>query len=374
MNQRLSRPGRPERLGRRLLASSPARLLAGPHDIDHYLELLQPRASVHAVRGEVRQVRNLTSRSVTLDLVPTGAWRGFKAGQHVRLTVEIDGVRHTRPYSCAGSEYAMDRIELTVTAHPEGLVSQYLRSQARRGMILGLSQADGDFVLPRRRPDRLLLISGGSGITPVMSMVRTLCEEGHAGEVVLLHYARSAREAIYSRELGRLGLEHANVRIVQAHTRPGGPRGDLAGHFTRAHLHAAVGEYAGVETYACGPSSLVDAVHRVWAEDGLERRLHLERFTRPTAVAAAGELEGGEILFSSSDVRLESDGRPLLEQAEQAGVSPASGCRMGICRTCTCRKVAGSVRDLRTGEISSPGDEEIQPCVSVPVGEVTLDL
>jgi stearoyl-CoA 9-desaturase NADPH oxidoreductase len=342
--------------------------------VDHYLELLHPRATVQAVRGEVTDVRRPTPQSVTLTLRPTDTWRGFRAGQHVNLSVEIGGVRHTRSYSPASSEYVSDQIELTVTAHPEGTVSQHLRSQAREGMLVGLSQAEGDFLLPERRPERLLLVSGGSGITPVMAMLRTLCDEGHEGEVVFLHYARGARETIYARELERLAREHPNVRLVRAHTRPGGPEAELAGHFTRAHLTAAVGDHSDVETYVCGPSSLVDAVRAVWAEDGLEQHFHLERFTLPTASALPPDAKGGRVLFSSSDLRLESDGRPLLEQAERAGLTPAYGCRMGICRTCTCRKLGGSVRDLRSGTLSSSGDEEIQPCVSVPVSEVIVDL
>ena len=361
-------------LGRRLLASRPARALAGPHDIDHYLELIHPRAAVHAVRGEVTDVRHLTARSVTLTIRPTSAWRGFRAGQHVRVTVEVGGVRHSRSYSPAASEYAHDRIELTITAHPEGVVSRHLQARARPGMVLGLSQADGDFVLPRPRPERLLLISGGSGITPAMSMLRTLCDEGHEGEVVFLYYVRGPEEAIYGRELATLAREHPNVRLVRAHTRADASAGELAGHFSREHLLSAVGEHAEVETYVCGPSPLVDAVHAVWAEDGLEQRLHPERFTLTTTPAVPGDEEGGRVLFSTSELRVESDGRPLLEQAERVGLAPAYGCRMGICRTCTCRKLSGAVRDLRSGEVSSPGDEEIQPCVSVPVGEVAVEI
>ena len=361
-------------LGRRVLRSRPVRALAGPHQVDHYLELLRPQAAVDAVRGEVSHVHQQTPHSVTLALRPTASWRGFRAGQHVNLTVEIGGVRHTRCYSPASSEHDDRRLELTVTAHPEGTVSRHLGGQARPGTIIGLSQAEGDFLLPERRPERLLLISGGSGITPVMSMLRTLCDEGHRGEVVFLHYARGAREALYMCELDRLARRHPNVRVVRAHTRGDGPAGELAGHFSRAHLAATVGDHADAEAYVCGPSTLVTAVHGVWAEDGLEERLHVERFTLPPASVAPEEGDGGYVLLSLSDISLESDGRPILDQAEGAGLMPAYGCRMGICRTCTCRKVSGAVRDLRSGELSGPGDEEIQPCVSVPVGEVTVEL
>ena len=329
---------------------------------------------MQAVRGEVTDVRHLTPHSSTLTLLPTDTWRGFRAGQHVNVTAEVRGVRHTRSYSPASSEYGEGDLELTITAHPGGVVSQHLRAHARPGMTLGLSQAEGDFVVPHPRPERLLLISGGSGITPVMAMLRTLCDEGHQGEIVFLHYSRGAREAIYADELADLALEHPNMRVVHAHTRPGAQAPELVGHFSREHLSAAVGDHTDVEAFVCGPTALVDSVEAVWEEDGLKERLHLERFTLPTLSPAPADGRGTRVLFSLSDTRIESDGRSLLEQAERAGLTPAYGCRMGICRTCTCRKVAGSVRDLRSGEVSSPGGEEIQPCVSVPVGEVTVDL
>ena len=78
--------------------------------------------------------------------------------------------------------------------------------------------------------------------------------------------------------------------------------------------------------------------------------------------------------FARAGELVPNSGRSLLEQAEQAGLSPQFGCRMGICHTCTCRKTAGSVRNLVTGEVSSADDEDIQICVSVPVGDVELDL
>ena len=177
------------RLGRRLLGSGLLEALAAPHGVDRYLELVRPSWSLHEARAEVIEVRRQTADSVTLTLRPNENWKGFRTGQFVRLTVEIDGVRHTRCYSPACSEHAPDRIEITVKAHPEGLVSGFLNRAARPGMVVGLSAADGDFVLPADRPERLLLISGGSGITPVISMLRTLCDEGHAGAVTFVHYA-----------------------------------------------------------------------------------------------------------------------------------------------------------------------------------------
>ena len=164
-----------------------------------------PGFSLHDLRAEIVEVRRPTRRSVTLRLRPNEVWRGFHAGQFVSMTVEIDGVRRTRCYSPASSQHATDgELEFTVRSHPEGLVSRYLREHAHPGMVVELAQAAGDFVLPAPRPERLLLISGGSGITPVMSMLRTLCDEGHDAPVTFLHYARHTREVAYGAEADEL--------------------------------------------------------------------------------------------------------------------------------------------------------------------------
>ena len=359
------------RLGRRLLGSGLLEALAAPHGVDRYLELIRPSWSLREARGVVTDVRRQTGDSVTLTLRPNENWTGFRTGQFVRLTVEIDGVRQTRCYSPACSEHTPDRFEITVKAHPEGQVSGFLNRAARPGMVVGLSGADGDFVLPPHRPARLLLISGGSGITPVMSMLRTLCDEGHAGTVTFVHYAPSRDDVIYRSELSEIARRHPNVRLVHAYTREAG--GTLSGHLCRDHLDAVAPDLAGAVTYACGPPGLIESVRRIWAEDGIEELLHVESFLPPSLALASDRAEGS-VSFAQSGERISNNGRSLLEQAEQAGLSPQFGCRMGICHTCTCRKTAGTVRNLVSGEVSSAEEEDIQICVSVPAGDVELDL
>src|SRR5271166_3944918 len=149
---------RPSGLGRRLLHSKLLNALAYPHGMDRYVELVRPLALARDVRAEVTAVRWQTPKSVTLTLRPNANWRGFRAGQFAGVSIEVDGVRLTRPYSPAGSQHARGReLELTVSTHPQGRVSRYLREHARPGMVVGLTQAEGQFVLPDPRPERVLL-------------------------------------------------------------------------------------------------------------------------------------------------------------------------------------------------------------------------
>ncbi|MGI8903320.1 MAG: ferredoxin reductase [Solirubrobacteraceae bacterium] len=350
-------------------------LLVGPHGIDRYLELLRPDLTVRDARAEVLSIRRQTARSVTLTLRPNASWSGFRAGQFVRVGVEIGGVRRTRTYSPAGCEHRPDGLlELTVTAHPDGLVSRHLLSELAPGAVVHLGAAQGELALPRTRPQRLVLVSGGSGVTPLMSILRTLSAEQHAGEIVFLHYARTAGDWLYRAEAQALAHANASIRVAYVATREGGAR------LSADTLRSLAGELDGAHGAVCGPPALIAAMRSAWAAlQGKRELLLAETFTAPqptlpgpatTAAAAAA----GTIRFLRSERDAAICEGSLLEQAEAAGLSPRFGCRMGICHTCTCRKATGAVRNVLTGELSEEEDEVIQLCVSIPAGDVALEI
>ncbi|MEB3022702.1 ferredoxin reductase [[Mycobacterium] crassicus] len=363
---------------RRALVSSLVEVLTWPQSVDRYTELVAPTWSRGEARAKVVAVQRRTARSVTMTLQPNSAFPGFRAGQHLNVTVDINGRRHTRCYSPANAE-GQRLIELTIGLHDGGLVSTYLRDYAHPGMVVGLTGGSGDFVLPTARPRRILMISGGSGITPVMSMLRTLRAERYDGEVTFVHYARTRSEACYHDELAAM----PDVRVLHGFTRsaeaggsarldggepklgPPHEHGDLRGHFGADHLQTAMS--APDVVYVCGPPGLVAAVREL-CPDAIS-----EAFVAPVS-APTPDPSGGRVTFRGSNVSVVDDGRPLLEQAESAGLQPASGCRMGICKTCTCRKTVGTVQNLITGALSDAENETIQICVSIPVGDVELSL
>lgn len=351
-------------LTKRVLGSRLVDLLTGPHGVDRYTELVAPIWTAGDARAKVIDVRRTTPRAVTLTLAPNEAFRSrytVKAGQYVKLTVDIDGRRHTRCYSPANAEGSAN-LELTIGHHDGGLVSNHLYERARRGMVVGLAGVGGDFVLPAARPRQILLVSGGSGITPVMAMLRTLIAERHRGELAFVHYARTPAEACYREELAA-HKDGPGIRVLHGYTRS--DAGDLVGRFGPEHLAAAMPTPDVV--FVCGPTALVEAV-REHCDN-----VYTESFV-PPALDAPTKPSGGRITFADSGIDLVDDGRSLLEQAESAGLTPQNGCRMGICHTCTRRKTAGTVRNLVTGAVSTGADEDVQICVSVPVGDVDLSL
>ncbi|BBZ27087.1 oxidoreductase [Mycolicibacterium madagascariense] len=344
----------------RVLRSPLVDLLTGPHGVDRYTELVEPTWTLGDARAKVVAVRRQTPRSVTLTLEPNAAFAAgpaLRAGQHVNLTVEVDGRRQTRPYSPANAEG--DRLlELTIGVHDGGRVSQHLFRNARPGMVVGLDGVGGDFTLPAVRPQRVLFVSGGSGITPVLSMLRTLRAEGSDRDITFIHYARTPEEASYRAELDAMD----GVTVLRGYSRSP-ESGDLVGYFNPEHLGDATPD----AVFVCGPPALVDAVRTHFPDAAFESFV-------PPVFAVPAEASGGTVAFADSGIDVTDDGRSLLEQAEAAGLTPENGCRMGICHTCTRRKTSGAVKNLVTGAVSTADEEDVQICVSVPLGDVELAL
>lgn len=359
---------------RRMLASAPVARLTSPHTIDHYLEYLHPLWTAEAVRARVVEVTAETGDASTVLLRPNGAWKGFTPGQHIEFGVEVDGTRRVRCFSLSNSATRRDGlVSVSVKAHPDGFVSQFLHNgRLAKRTIIYLSQAQGEFVLPEQVPDQLLLISGGSGITPVMSMLRTLVDRGHTGEVVFLHYARSRTDEMFSDDLDRLG-EMPNVRMMRIYTREPAPEAELAGRFTIDHLKHLGIDPGSTLSYVCGPAGLIATVRETYTELEADDQLQLEYFKVPE-VDLDAEDATGSITFEASAITAENSGNTLLEQAEAAGLSPAYGCRMGVCNTCAAKKLHGAVRHVISGEISANTDETVKVCVQIPVGDVAVDL
>jgi ferredoxin-NADP reductase len=352
-------------LAQSLLRSPVVGALTSPHGVDRYLELVNPMWVVHDVRARILSIEHETRAGepvVTLTLEPSSAWRGHEAGQYVQVGVEVDGARRTRCFSVSSAESGPgDLITLTMRANPTGTVSRHLAHRARPGDVLHLSQAEGAFTLPNPLPTQVLLISGGSGITPVMSMLRTLLRRGYGGTVTFVHYAQSPDHQIYAAELAALP---PNVRVHLLYPESGDPVYSTA---ELARLHPG---YAEVDTWACGPAGLIELVQDTYADNP---RLRVEYF-KTTSLRGVMDDAEGRTRFARSDQEVENTGDTLLEQAEALGLRPEFGCRMGICFTCTSRKTEGTVRNVITGVESDQPDEDIQICVSAPVGSCVVDL
>ncbi len=330
--------------------------------------------TVNHVRARVVEVVRETAHATTVLLRPNGAWRGFVPGQHVQFGVEVDGTRKIRCFSVSSSRTRRDGLfAVSVKAHPDGYVSQFLHNELRPKTLVYLSQAEGDFVLPDPVPDFLLLISGGSGITPLMSMLRTFRDTGHSGRVVFLHYARSRADEMFTDELDQIASSGPSTRVLRVYTREPAAGAELVGRFDAGHL-----EYLGIDpartpTYVCGPAGLIATVNDLYDKLGATEQLRTEYFKVPAIDLDAADATG-TLTFEKSATVVDNSGATILEQAETAGLTPEFGCRMGVCNTCAIRKNHGAVRHVVSGEVSANTDETIKICVNVPVGDVNVAL
>ncbi len=348
--------------------------LTSPRNIDDYLEVIDPAWSVHSVRARIVALRDEAGDAVSLLLRPNEMWRGFRAGQYVQLSVSNAGVRVTRCFSLSSAPDDRGPLRVTIKVARGGAISRWVRKEARVGSIVALSQAMGSFVLPDPVPSRLLFISGGSGITPVLSMIRHLVATDYAGRIAWLHYARN--EVILGGEQASLAARCTRLHLKTPFT--DGLRSTRA-RFSREQLESFVPRWAEAQSFLCGPPSLTEAVVAMWTAAGLESRLRAEQFTlAPTGSHQANESDDPtrhRLFFARSGRAIEGRAAAsLLEQAEAAGLNPPYGCRKGICHTCTCRKLSGAVRNEHTGAVSREPNEDIQLCISTPRSDVSLDL
>ncbi len=337
----------------------------------HYLELVNPLWSNNVLKARVVAVWDDTQDTRTLTLMPGRGWRDHRAGQFVRVGVPIDGRRHTRTYSISSAPARSDgSISITVKAVDGGRVSQHLARNIKVGHYLPLGEPQGEFVLPDAMPVHPLFITGGSGITPVMSMLRGYADAYEVmPDIAHMHYAPYERDVIFGAELQQLASRQPHFHLHNFYTRAGDS------HFDAAQLEAACPDWRTREVWVCGPASLLAAVEAHWTQAGLAGRLHLERFHAPVAPQPADGARAGTVIFMASAVEAASDGcATLLNIAEQAGLNPAHGCRMGICHGCNTTLASGCVRDTRTGKlISEPGDV-VQICVCTAVGDAVLAI
>jgi stearoyl-CoA 9-desaturase NADPH oxidoreductase len=342
---------------------------SSPLLVDDYLELINPLWSTRELRGRIEEIKRETRDAATVLIKPGYRWGGHRPGQYLRIGLDIKGVRHWRAYSLTSDPQRPDGlISITVKNVDEGKVSPYLVRRGRPGTIVSLGGVEGEFILPDELPGKLLFISAGSGITPIMSMLRHLDRSGELGDAVLLHSARHADEVIFGDELRDLARRHEGFVLHEQHTGENGRMGP-------DDLDRLCPDWRERDTYISGPTEMLDAFSDAYEAAGIEERLHMERFQPKLGLGDGDEGEGGTIRFLRSEAEARSDGsQPILVAGEEAGLDLPYGCREGICHTCVGELRSGRVRDLRNGKVYGEEGEVIRTCISAPEGPVEIEL
>jgi ferredoxin-NADP reductase len=352
----------------RLRALRAVRSLFSPLLPDDYLELIDPLWSTRELRGRIERIVPETAEAATVSIRPGYEWGGHLPGQYLRIGVVVDGVHHWRAYSLTSDPVRADGcIGITPKLVDGGKVSPYLVRDARPGEVVRLGGVEGTFVLPDPAPEKILFLSAGSGITPIISMLSSLHRRDALGDVVHLHSARTADGVIFGTRLRELEAAHEGFDLRLRLT---GVQGRMAPH----DLDTLCPDWRQRHAFASGPGEMLDALTVHWEREGDPALLEMERF-QPSIGSEAGGGEGGPINFAKSRVEAACDGStPILAAGEEAGAALPYGCRMGICHTCVGELRRGQVRDLRTGEVHGSEGEMVRTCVNAPEGPIEIAL
>ena len=354
-------------------------MFAFPLRTSHYVELVNPLWSTHKLQARVEAVWDETRDARTVTLRPGLNWRGHRAGQHVRVGVPVEGKHYTRTYTISSPPERDDGcFTITVKAIDGGRISHHIVRNLKVGDYLPVGLPQGDFYLPDAQPVLPLFITAGSGITPAMSMLRSLIAQQRLPDTVHLHYAPHRFDVVFGKELEQLAAKHERYNLFMQFTRDIDEAPDAAqagaGYFSAAQLAAACPDWREREVYACGPPALLAALTEHFEEAGRGAHLHIERFRAEFARVPADAV-GGKVRFAKSSAEVEADSNTsLLRVAEDAGMNPPHGCRMGICHTCNTTLLSGCVRDLRNGAVINEVGATVQTCVCAAAGDCELDL
>lgn len=364
---RRSAAARPVHRVKRLLGA-----LAPPHVLDFWTSRISPTWSAQQPLGRIVGREVASSDAVTLWLQPNRHWQGFRAGQHLGIEAEIDGRLVTRSYSLCNAPRADGRLAITVKRVAGGKLSRHLCDVTRVGDVLRLAPAFGEMVWPEKPLGAWLFLAAGSGITPLMALVRDTAARGMFAPLTLLYWARTRAELCFADELRRLAAEHPNFNLRFVLTREAELQvGEHGGRVDASLLSTLVSDIDRQQVYACGPGGFVDSARKLLAER--VQRFSAEAFSPPPS----GIEEQGDVqvtLARRGRTLSIARGQSLLTALEAQGLNLASGCRMGICNTCACGKGAGRARHLHNGTLVDEPVSALKLCVHAAASDLVLDL
>lgn len=344
-----------------------AQRLTTPLLPDDYLTLINPLLAQNSFRARVVSTQQLTHTTKTLNLRTARDVPAHTAGQYIRVGVDLNAVRHWRSFSLTNAATAAPArdLQITVKATGQGGVSDHLVHRAIVGDILFIEPPMGEFTYELESPSPMLMLAGGSGITPILAMIRTLSSAADVPPVHLVYSAKNQREFIAHDELLNYAAQHPWLTLTLWES-------EVNGQFDEADLEELVADWRERDAYVCGPAGMLTSADALWRSEDLLPRLRMEQFQTELAVVDG---EGGTVTFTESDRA--ADGAAdasLMSVGEEAGILMPSGCRIGICHTCVVPLKSGQVRDLRSGKVHGEPGELVQTCINAAACNVELEI
>ncbi|KFN45786.1 ferredoxin reductase [Arenimonas metalli] len=341
-----------------------------PALFDFWAQRLSPTWSWDRPLARIVARERAASDAVNLVLRPNRHFRGFRPGQHVNLGVEVDGRRLVRSYSPSAPAAADGSFRITVKAIEGGKVSRFLHEHAKVGDVVTLGEAFGELALPADGRNPRLLLAAGSGITPMMAIFAALAAQPDPAPTTLLYSTRTRDQRCFVDELRAIAAATPALQVRFLLTRDRAAAGDeAAGRLDAVQLAPWLD--ASAHVLACGPAGFVETAAALIATRAAS--FAAESFSPP--VFESTDTGTVELTLARSGRTLAVPrGQPLLDALEAAGLSPAHGCRRGLCNSCACGKSAGSTRHLLTGELEHEPVSALRLCVSSARSDLVLDL
>jgi glycine betaine catabolism B len=315
-------------------------------------------------------------------------------GQFVTLQLQIDGRPVSRCYTISSPPTRPHLLGITVKRQPGGLVSNWLHDTMAPGQRISAEGPFGVFTIARHQSAKYLFLSGGSGITPVMSMTRTLYDLGSDADVVFVHSARSPSDIIFRRELDMIASTVPTMRVfhVCEQDSPREPWGGLRGFLSVEMLQLLAPDLAERRVFCCGPAPYMAAVRQMLGKAGFDMQnyheesfsfedLTMKEFSARATTDEGQEAQGAEARTYS--VEFARSGRTftcaedenVLDAAYAAGLSPISSCGQGMCGTCKTTVLSGTVDMQHNGGIRPReiAQNKVLICCSKPLSDLTID-
>ncbi len=349
------------------------------------LSLTKPAAQELSNRDEplhltLARIESQTQDAKTLRfLLPRGHRIAARPGQFLTFEWVIDGKPVSRSYSICSSPTHGSFIEITAKRVEHGYVSQFLNDRANEGLTVNARGPYGEFCFDESKHQRIVLIAGGSGITPMMAMLRYIDDLCVPVDATLIYCVRNEQDVFFKSELAALQSRLSKFRCVLVLSRPSSDWGGWKGRLQREVLESEIDKPLESTFFLCGPPAFMKLGQTLLQEMAVDpARILQESFGGAVAgeehsVPGTGRLT---VQFARSAAAYNiSPGETLLESSERNGVLIRSGCRLGSCGTCATKLLSGKVKMEReealNDELRSLG--YILPCVSRALSDITLD-
>jgi len=326
----------------------------------------------------------------TFRLLPTSSDRvlpfTFVPGQFLNVAFWIGGARMNRSYSISSAPTQREYVEVTVRREPRGAVSRHIVDLLRVGSLIEASGPVGKFTFDGTEAESIVLIAGGVGITPMMSIARYLTELAWAGDIFFLYACKAPTDFIFAKELAALQQANSRLHVTIAMSRPeGADWKGTRGHINKELLAQAVPNIASRRIHLCGPPAMMDAIKAALIELGAPpEQVRTETFgaTKPTPVPAgttsapAAPATGPLVTFSTNNKLAKiKAGQTVLELSEELGIGIQNSCRVGTCGICKVKMTSGEV-EMAVQDALDEGDKAsgmILACQAKPTSDIAVE-